>query len=401
MQTPLAGIRVLDLSWVMVGPATARYLADLGAEVIKLESVTRIDPLRFLPPFMDGRPGLERSLSYHNLNSGKRCLTLNLKHEAGREAALRLVAWADVVIESFTPRVLHELGLSWDRIHEVNPNAIMASASIAGQTGPYASSTKGLGTTGAALAGATALVGWPDRAPAGPFGPWTDAVAPRFLVASILAALYQRRRGAGGLHIDLSQVEAGLQFLAPAALQHTVNGRDPERCGGRSPLRVPHGLYPCSGEDRWIAIDASHDESWQALRGLVGGPLVDPSLDTLLSRLRNRSAVDETLSAWTRVREAEEAETLLQAAGVPAHVVCRAGDLARDGELEAASYLRWFEDDELGRTAIEGPRFGLPLPAPERPLRGPRLGEHTHEILTEVCGYTSDEVAALREAGAL
>jgi benzylsuccinate CoA-transferase BbsF subunit len=400
MGAPLEGIRVLDLSWVMVGPAAGRYLVDLGAEVIKVEGATRIDPLRFLPPFRDGRPGLERSVSYHNLNSGKRCMTLNLKHERGREVVLRLVGWADVLIESFTPRVLRGLGLDWDRLHATNDRLIMASASIAGRTGPFASSTKGLGTTGAALAGATALIGWPDRPPVGPFGPWTDAVAPRYLVSSILAALYHRRSTGHGMHIDLSQVEAGLQFLAPALLQHTVNGENPQRRGSHSPQRVPCGLYPSAGKDRWVAIEASRAEDWSALRGLLGGVLLESRYDTLIGRLRARQEIDDAISAWTAEREAQEAETGLQRAGVPAHVVCRAGDLARDPELEAAGYLRWFEDEELGRTAIEGTRFGLTTPGRET-LRGPRLGEHTEEILTSLCGYSPEEVSELRASHAL
>jgi benzylsuccinate CoA-transferase BbsF subunit len=397
---PLEGIRVLDLSWVMVGPAAGRYLGDLGAEIIKVESATRIDPLRFLPPFQDGQPGLERSVSYQNLNSGKRCITLDLKHERGREVVLRLVGWADVLIESFTPRVLRELGLDWDRLQATNERLIMASASIAGRTGPFAASTKGLGTTGAALAGATALVGWPDRPPVGPFGPWTDAVAPRYLVASILAALHHRRSSGRGIHIDLSQVEAGLQFLAPALLQYTVNGENPQRRGSHSAQRVPCGLYPSTGKDRWVAIEASRADDWSALRGLIGGVLLESRFDTLIGRLRARREIDDAVSSWTTEREAREAEALLQRAGVPAHVVCRAGDLERDPELEAAGYLRRYEDEELGKTAIEGIRFGLVTEGREA-LRGPRLGEHTEEILTSVCGYSPEEVAELRASQAL
>src|SRR5208282_1860850 len=182
--SPLTGVHVLDLSWVMVGPASGRSLADLGADVIKVESSKRIDPVRTLGPFKDGKMGPERSVSYHNLNAGKRCITVDIRKPEGREIVLRLCEWADVVLESFTPGVLDELRLAYADLSGRNPKIIMASTSILGQTGPEAKGTSGVGTMGAAMSGATYQFGWPDRSPCGPWGPWTDAVTPRFIVTS-------------------------------------------------------------------------------------------------------------------------------------------------------------------------------------------------------------------------
>ena len=258
MTAPLDGIHVLDLSWVMVGPVSGRYLADLGADVIKVESSRRIDPVRTLGPFKDGRTGPERSVSYHNLNAGKRCITLDIRKPEGRELVLRLAEWADVVLESFTPGVLDELQLGYAELSARNPKLIMASTAILGQTGPDAKGTSGVGTMGAAMSGATYQFGWPDRPPCGPFGPWTDGVAPRFIVASILAALHRRTRTGEGCYIDVAQAEAGVQFMMPAYYEFAANGKIPERRGvAGSPLRVPEGVYRCAGEDRWVAISAS------------------------------------------------------------------------------------------------------------------------------------------------
>lgn len=401
MNGPLEGLRVLDMGWVMVGPVTGRYLADLGADVVKLESSRRIDPLRTLGPFKDGKPGLERSISYHNLNAGKRSLTVDIKDPRGREAILRLVEWADVVIESFSPGVLEDLGLSYPVLQARNPAIIVASTSLLGQTGPHAKGTSGVGTMGASMSGASLLLGWPGHPPCGTYGPWTDAIAPRFIVPSILAALHRRRTTGQGCHIDVAQAEAGIQFLSPAWYRYAANGTVAERRGhAGSPLKAPHGIFRCAGQDRWIAIDASDETAWQTLRTMIGGMLIDSAFDTLVGRLRRREEVERTISAWTAPQPADELERSLQAAGVAAHVVSSSGDLARDPELLAAHY-RSIEDPVVGEAIVEGPRYRLGR-TPERPTcRGPRIGEHTQAVLRDLCGYGDAEIAELETAGVL
>ncbi len=402
MAGPLEGIRVLDMSWVMVGPVSGRYLADLGADVVKVESRSRIDPLRTLGPFKDGKPGVERSVSYHNLNAGKRGLAINIKEPRGRDVILRLVDWADVVLESFTPGVLESLRLDYANLKARKPDIIMVSTSILGQTGPHAAGTSGVGTMGAAMSGASGLLGWPDRPPCGTYGPWTDGVAPRFIVPSILAALHRKSRTGEGTYIDVAQAEAGIQFIMPAYYEYAANGTIPMRRGyAGSPLRCPQGTYPCAGEDRWIVIDASEDARWKRLREVIGGELADAKYETLIARLRNRQAIERVISEWTRTRDADEAETTLQASGVPAHIVSRAGDLARDPHLRHLNHLRRIEDPEFGEAEIEGPRSSFDrTPLPET-RRGPRIGEHSAEILRELCGMSEHEIAELKEAGLL
>ena len=398
---PLAGINVLDLSWVMVGPASGRYLADMGADVIKVESSKRIDPVRTLGPFKDGKTGPERSVSYHNLNAGKRCIAIDIRKPEGREIILRLAKWADVVLESFTPGVLETLQLGYSDLKNRNERIIMASTSLLGQTGPYAKGTSGVGTMGAAMSGATYQIGWPDREPAGPFGPWTDAVTPRFIAASILAALHRRSVTGQGCYIDTAQAEAGIQFMMPAYYEYAANGTIPERRGvAGSPLQVPQGLYPCSGEDRWIAIDASASTHWEAFRSLIV-ELRDAKFDTIVGRLRNRDELEEAISSWTREQEAAAIENRLQAAGVPAHVVSRSNDLARDVDLREVGHLNKINDPVFGEAEIEGPRFSLDRTSLAPTQRGPRIGEHTKEVLATVLGMSDTEIAQLSEAGIL
>ena len=400
MTAPLDGVHVLDLSWVMVGPASGRYLADMGADVIKVESSKRIDPVRTLGPFKDGKTGPERSVSYHNLNAGKRCIAIDIRRPEGREIVLRLVDWADVVLESFTPGVLETLHLGYSDLSQRNQRIIMASTSLLGQTGPYAHGTSGVGTMGAAMSGATYQIGWRDREPAGPFGPWTDAVTPRFIVASILAALHRRSLSGQGCYVDSAQAEAGIQFMMPSYYEYAANGTIPERRGvAGSPLQAPQGLFPCSGEDRWIAIDASDPKDWRALRVLIGDELHDPKFDTLVGRLRNRAALEAAIANWTRAQAADAAERRLQAAGVPAHVVSRSGDLAGDADLLEARHLNKIDDPVFGEAEIEGPRFSLDRTSLPPTRRGPRIGEHTREVLATVLGMSEPEIARLSEAG--
>lgn len=401
MTAPLEGIRVFDMGWVMVGPVSGRYLSDLGADVVKLESSRRVDPLRTLGPFKDNKPGLERSISYHNLNAGKRSITVDLQDERGREAILRMIDWADVVIESFSPGVLDKLKLDYPHLKARNPKIIMVSTSLLGQTGPHARGTSGVGTMGASMSGASQLLGWPEHAPCGTYGPWTDAVAPRFIVPSVLAALHRRRSTGEGCHIDVAQAEAGIQFLSPAWYQYAANGKVPERRGhAGSPLKAPHNIFRCAGKDRWIAIDASTDETWQRFRAAVGGRLADKSFDTLIGRLRGREALEQAIRDWTAPQDATALEAKLQAIGVPAHVVSNTADLADDPDLNGGHY-RTIEDPIIGSAVIEGPRFRLQRTPERETRRGPRIGEHTHEVLRSICRYDEAEIAALKEAGVL
>lgn len=399
---PLDGLKVVDIGWIMVGPMSARYLAELGADTIKVETARRPDPLRSMGPFKGGKPGLERSLSYHMTNANKRGVAVDLKTPEGLALVRQLVAGADVFIESFTPGAIDGMGLSYAELSRANPRLVMVSTGILGRKGTIGIGMSGTGMTGSAYAGATHLLGWPDRPPNGPYGPWTDAVAPRFIAASILAALHRRRSTGLGVYIDAAQAEAGIQFLAPAYLDYVVNGRVADRQGSaRSAAGAPCGAYPCAGRDRWIVIDAAAPADWQALRRVVGAAIDDRRFHTLVGRMRNAEALDHCLSAWTGGRTAQAAEEELQAAGVPAHRICRDTDFVEDADLAASGFYCCVEDAVIGDAWIPGPQFMLRGTPQVARRAGPRIGDATDDILSNELHIEADEIDRMRRAGIL
>ncbi|MEE9198206.1 MAG: CoA transferase [Dehalococcoidia bacterium] len=406
----LGGLKVADFTWVGAGPITTKYLADHGATVVRVESLVKSDPLRLSSPFRDGESGINRSGFYSNYNTGKYSVALNLNCPKGVETARRLVLWADVVAENFTPGVMNRWGLGYARVRELRPDIIYFSTSQQGQTGPH-SHHAGYGNHSASLAGFTHITGWPDRDAVMPYGAYTDFISPRYGVATILAALDYRRRTGKGQHIDLSQLEVGLQFLAPLLMDCAVNGRRFLRRGNRDPNASPHGAYPCRGEDRpsmssgdaWCVIAVFNDDQWRSLRQAMGDPpwASEPGYATLIGRKSHEGELDALIAEWTRQHTAEQVMERLQKVGVPAGVVRTSGDLFCDPQLRHRGHFVFLEHPEMGNHSYDGPSFKLSKTPGE--LRGPApcLGEHTEFILRQFLGMDDEEIAGLAEAGAL
>ena len=401
-EAPLKGIHVLDFMWVMAGPAATQYLSQYGATLVRVESASRIDTARTLQPFKDGQSGPERSGLYANLNYGKLNLALNVTNPAARPVLDRLVRWADVITESFSPKGMASMGMDYEACKKLNPGVIMLSSCLNGHYGPEAQ-LAGFGTMGAQLAGFGELAGWPDRAPAGPFGAYTDYIAPKFTVVALLAALEYRRRTGKGQYIDLSQAEASQQFLGPALLDYTVNGVVDSRAGNTSQEFAPHGVYPCRGEDDWVAIVCETEDQFAALATATGNATwaTDPRFATHDGRLANRDTLDALLGEWTATRTRDEAESLLIAAGVPAHRVSGASDLATDPQLMHRGHFGKVSNAELGEVTVETSRMRLSR-TPQVPLAStPTLGEHSQEVLSGMLGFSEDEIVELVAAGAI
>ncbi|MEP6872348.1 MAG: CoA transferase, partial [Anaerolineaceae bacterium] len=401
-ELPLAGLKVLDLMWVIAGPWSTRYLADYGATVVKVESPSRVDTLRTIGPFRDHVPSPERSGAFATVNAGKRGISVNLASEEGRSIVKRLAAWADVVTESFAPGALARMGLGYDELKKHNPSVILISSCLNGQTGPY-SSLAGFGTMGLHLAGFGELAGWQDRPPAGPAGAYTDYVAPKFTAAAILAALDHRRRTGQGQYIDFSQGEASAHFLAPALLDYFVNGHVQSRNGNASLDHAPHGVYPVAGTDRWVAIAVTNDEQWRALCSVLGqlGPDVGSGLEEAEGRLGRREVLDAWVASWTAGREAAEVEELLQAAGVPCHRISDSADLMADPQLIARQHFIEVTHPELGPVFIENSRMVFSQTPPQVTRPGPTFGQDNDYVLRELLGLDEEEITALLIAGAL
>ncbi|MFV0259228.1 MAG: CaiB/BaiF CoA transferase family protein [Acidimicrobiales bacterium] len=395
----LAGLKVLDLMWVMAGPAATRVLADHGATVVRVESATKVETARTIQPFLNDEGGAENSGLYQNMNAGKLGLSLDLTKPEARDVVLDLVRWADVVCESFSPRAMKAWGLSYDDLREVKPDLIMTSSCLFGQSGPL-SSLAGYGTMGAAVGGFYAVTGWPDRPPAGCFGAYTDYVAPRYLAAAILAAVDHRDRTGEGQYIDLSQSEASIGLLGPAFLDYEINGRDFVPMGNRDPVMAPHGAFPTAGDDQWITIVCETDAQWRTLCQAAGFPADWADLDRT-GRKAREDEIEAAIGAWTAEQKGTALEADLQQRGVAANRVLRSDELAADPHIQFRGHFVEVPHEQHGTVWVESARTGR-VATPARTTRGgPTLGEDTFQVLTEILGYDGDQIAELTVAEAL
>jgi benzylsuccinate CoA-transferase BbsF subunit len=278
----------------------------------------------------------------------------------------------------------------------------MLSTCLMGQTGPM-SHFAGFGSLAAAISGFYDLTGWPDRPPAGPFGAYTDTIAPRFTAIAILAALDYRRRTGRGQYIDQAQGESALHFLTPALLDYATNGRTESRRGNEDEMMAPHGVYPAAGDDRWVAIAVRHDDDWRALCGTMGRSDLagDDQHSTAEARRAHREELDVIVSSWTRELDASEIETALQSRGVPSSAVQNSRAVYADPQLAHRGQFVQVEHAIHGTTTIEGSHFHLSrTPARvERPA--PQLGEHNQYVLETILGYAPERIAGLVASGAL
>lgn len=399
---PLADVKILDLMWVMAGPAGTRVLADYGATLVRVESAKRIDTARTLQPFHNRKPGPDSSALFQNLNTGKLGLSLDLNNEQARDVIRDLVRWADVVTESFSPRAMKMWGLDYESLREIKPDIIMISSCLMGQTGPM-SKFAGFGNLAAAISGFFNLTGWPDRIPAGPFSAYTDYVAPRFTALSILAALDHRRRTGQGQYIDQSQAEATLHFLTPALLDYTVNGRVQGATGNRDPHMAPHGVYPAAGTDRWVAIVVQTEEQWQSLCEVMQRPdlLSDERFVTLEARLAHQDELEAQVSAWTKTLDPFRIEAMLQARGVSAGAVSTTHEVYKDSQFTHRGHFVELEHPTYGHTTVEGSRFRLSRTPAQVNRCAPTLGRDNQYVLETILGYSEEKISELAVAGAL
>ena len=397
-----AGLKVADFSWVGAGPLISKDLANLGATVLRVESEKFIDPLRIIPPWKDMVPNHATGHCMANFNQSKLGLALDMASPGAREVAMRLVAWADVVIESFVPGTAAKYGLDYASLRDGRPDLVMLSSCMRGQTGPERTYT-GFGMQGAALAGFVGVTGWADRLPAGPFAAYSDFIAPRYSLAALGAALYHRRRTGEGQYIDLSQIESAIHFLEPMLLDRAVNGHVAGLRGADSDRACPHGVFRTAGTERFVAIAAETESQWRALRDqlLVGAGFEDPRYGTLHTRLAERDAIETSVANACAGTEPFELAARLRRAGVPASVVLRASDLSHDPQLLHREFFVELDHPRIGPCTYDGAvtRFSA---TPHRPSHaGPVIGQHTEVILREHLGYRDDEITELAASGAL
>jgi crotonobetainyl-CoA:carnitine CoA-transferase CaiB-like acyl-CoA transferase len=398
---PLEGVKVADFSWIGVGPITAKALADHGATVIHVETDKPVDRLRMTGPFKDNIPGMNRCQFFGAFNTSKLSLGLNMKTPEGHALARRLLEWCDISLNSFTAGTMDRNGLGYDAARSLNPGIIMAETCLLGQTGP-AARMSGYGYHAAAISGFYEVTGWDDRSPGGPFNAYTDTVAPRFLAATLMAALDHRDRTGQGQYIDQAQMESALHFLAPELLDVQVSGRSARRNGNFSPTAFPHDAYPCAGHDQWCAIAVETDEQWTRLVAALGHPAwAGTELSTLPGRRAAADVIDRELSAFTSRHEPRALMDLLQAAGVPAGMVQRSSDHQLDPQFAHRSFFRHLEHPEMGVVPYEGHQFRISGYDSGPRLPAPCLGEHTYEVLRDILEMSDEDIAEAFAAGAV
>lgn len=398
----LKGLKIADFTVAVAGPISTRYLAGEGATVIKVECHKHPDPVRLVPPYKDMIPGFDRSCQFAFYNFSKKSVCLDIGHPRGREAAIKLVRWADVVIENMAPGVMEKWGLDYEGCRKERPDIIYLSSSSLGRTGPL-SAFAGYGFHHGPLVGVSQMTGWPDRVPCHDAIAYTDTVAPPFTVIALLGALLYRRRTGKGVFIDQSQTEAGAYFLGPVIMDYLVNGRTGIRAGNRDPDMAPHGVFPCRGEEKWVAIAVRNQKEWETFCRTIGKEewLTDERFAAFSARKRNENELENLIADWTVHRSREKVVNLLQSAGISAGRVATSEDLFNDPQLRHRGHFNQLEHKEVGTYTYELPasRYSK-MPHPKQDP-APLLGEHTDYVLGELLGYTDEEITDLLLEGAI
>ena len=397
----LEGIRVLDLTRAYAGPIGMRVLADMGAEVIKVEAIQRIDmPVRMISHAentLDEQP-YNRGGYFHRLNVNKKGITLDLNNPKGVEIFKELLKISDVVAENYSPRAMKNFGLDYEELKKIKPNIIMVSMSGYGQSGPewnYAAYAPNMEAVAI-----SSLTGFPDGMPGGSgtgYGDWCLGMAGA--TAALLALLYRQRTGKGQ-YIDVAGREVLLSHIGEAIMNYTMNGRVTPRMGNRHTSMAPHGVYRCKGDDSWVAIAVGSDAEWRSLVKAVGEPAWAKAekFSTVLGRLKNQDELDRLIGEWTKDREHYEVMHLLQKAGVAAGAALNPKEVLLDPHLRARDFFVIIDQPLVGKrpqprqmaakfSKASGGKLG---PAP-------RLGEDNSYVFGELLHMSKEEIAKLEE----
>jgi benzylsuccinate CoA-transferase BbsF subunit len=396
---PLHGYRVLDFGWVLAGAIPGMVLADMGAEVIKVETRQRLDYMRMGRPIVGDQPDPEQNPMFHNVNRNKLSITLNTMHQKGVELARKLVARCDVVIENFSPGVMDRLGLSYEELRRMRPDLIMASISSTGQTGPLRNLRAYAPSIGA-LAGLDSTMGYEGERPLGLKHAYGDICGALHTVFAIVAALYQRQRTGRGQYIDLSMLRATVATQGVGLMEYIVTGRVMQPRGNYDPTMAPYGNYPCAGEDRWVSIAVAMDEEWQGLKAALGSPAwtTDPKFASRYGRHKHRHELDQHLAQWTATRSAEHITELLQSHGVAAVPVMGAEERLFNPHFRERGLYADIDHPALGAEPIFNLMWNLSrMPSAIR-RHAPLMGEHNQQVFCGILGMSAQEVRALEEA---
>ena len=398
---PLRGVRILDLTHVWAGPLGTRILADLGAEVVKIEAPTGRGPRQFprlnLGGWIGGEPGDDpwnRLAVFVKLQRNKRSVAIDLKTNAGRETFLELVAVADVVIENFSAGAMPALGLGYDALSRANPSLIYMAMPGYGKDGPYRDWVA-FGPTVEAMSGITHVLGYGADEPRNTAIALMDPIAALNAAGAIVTALREREATGRGAFVEMSLHESGVAFCGPWLVEQQLGG-PVERIGNRHPAMAPHGVYRCAGDDAWVAVACRDDADWGGLCSVIGAGL-DPSMD-FAERRAAQESIDAGISEWTARHTKAAAATALQAAGVPAGPVNITPDMTADPQVQERGF---FVPVEPGPTPVPGNPIKMDGIGTDDWTPCPTLGADNADILRDWLGYDDERIAEMERAGVL
>ena len=397
---PFDGLRVLEVTSAWAGPLAGQYFADLGADVVLVES-PRAQFMRswHFAGNQEWPRAYDRGHGFNQLNRNKRGVCIDLASEAGRDLFLQLCERADVVLENNSPRVFPRLGLGYEALAARNPRLLLVSISGFGASGPYA----GYRAAGSTMEATTSIVSRTGYGPGelhqtGSFH--TDPIAGTSAVAATIAALIERERSGLGQHIEVSLFASGTLFSVESLMAHQLSGLTPGPLANRSLRSAPQGAYRSAGDDCWLALTCETDEQWAALCQVVGAPELARAHPTLADRIRAHDAIDLVIGSWSASLDHNEAARRLQAAGVPAGPVFANWEVASDPHLYERDYWIDVVHDEVGYQRYEGQPWRLSRSRPPRRARpAPRFGQHNDEVLRGAAGLTPHQIESLRAAG--
>ncbi|MBI2305327.1 MAG: CoA transferase [Chloroflexi bacterium] len=393
---PFSNIRVADFSWVYAGPLCTQWLAELGAEVIKVESNHHTDASRRLAPHHGGVFGLNRSAQFNSLNCSKKSITINMSKPRGRELAKELIKNSDVVVENFAAGVMERLGLGYETLKELKPDIVMLSLSGLGKTGPERSYVA-WGPVLTGFTGLTSLTGFPDGRLWGVGGTWVDHLCAMTAAFCLSAALHHRRRTGQGQYIDVSMLENTVAQLGEATMDFSLNGRVRGPLGNWDDIQAPHNCYPCREDDTWVVLAVADDREWRALCQVMGDPpwTKEERFADSYRRWQNREALDQLMATWTRQHTPQEVTELLQKAGVAAGPSHNVPGLVEDPHLNQRGFFVEVVHPEVGPQRMAGLPWKLsacPEPNYQPP---PLLGQDNYQVFCQLLGLPETEFAQL------
>ena len=391
----LSGYRVLDFGWVLAGALPGMVLADMGAEVIKVETRQRLDYMRLGRPIVGDQPDPEQNPMFHNVNRGKLSVTLNVAEPDAVELVQRLVARCDVVIENFSPGVMDRLGLGYDVLRAIKPDIIMASISSTGQEGPLRDLRAYAPSIGS-LSGLDSTMGYEGGGPLGLKHAYGDICGALHAVFAIASALFHRSRTGQGQYIDVSMLRATVVTQGVGLMERALTGRSLQPRGNYDPTMAPYGNYPCAGDDRWVSIAVRSEAEWQSLVQAMGSPswAGDDRFGSQYRRQRHRRELDALVSQWTIQYEPDAATELLQSHGVAAAPVLGAEERLFHPHFMERGLYSDTEHPALGAEPVFNLMWNLSKSPSRLRRHAPLLGEHNREVL---CGYLGLGEAELTE----